>query len=95
MPDDIVPKDERPEDSTPEPDPSGDLPPGIAEVLRQLTGGAELPPEVLDQFKAMGLGDVPPEQFQQVMSAVQALVVRACNFSPRTPQTTSMAASSW
>ncbi len=73
MPDDIVPKDERPEDSTPEPDPSGDLPPGIAEVLRQLTGGAELPPEVLDQFKAMGLGDVPPEQFQQVMSAVQAM----------------------
>ena len=51
--------------TTPEPtgpeEPEG-LPPELAEVLRALTGGAELPPEVVQQLRSMGIDDTDPRR---------------------------------
>jgi len=67
VPDDI----ERPEN---DPQESGaGLPPEMQEALRRLTGGADLPPEVLQQFEQMGLGAIPVDQFEGMMSQVQAM----------------------
>lgn len=62
-----------------DPDRGGDLPPEIAEVLRQLTGGRDLPPQMVEQLKAMGLADADPQALQAMASQVRAM------FDPSTP----------
>lgn len=66
MPDDI----EQPGGDEP---PTGALPPEMQEALRRLTGGAELPPEVMEQLGAMGLGQIPVAQFEGMLSQFQSM----------------------
>lgn len=73
MSDDIRPEDEHPDDIVPDPGSASALPPELADLLRQFTGGVDLPPEVMEQFAAMGLGNVPVGQFEQLLTQVQSM----------------------
>lgn len=66
MPDEIA----QPDDAA---DHSGGLPPEMQEALRRLTGGADLPPEVLEQLGSMGLGQIPVAQFEGMLTQMQSL----------------------
>lgn len=65
MPDDIERSDSSGE-------PAG-LPPEMQEALRRMTGGAELPPEVMEQLASMGLGQIPVAQFEGMLSQFQSM----------------------
>lgn len=55
-----------------EPEDSG-LPPELEEVLRGLTGGRELDPQMLEMMRGMGLDKVDPQMLQMVAGQVQAM----------------------
>ncbi|HRC39871.1 zinc-dependent metalloprotease [Nostocoides sp.] len=61
---------ERPDESA---DPAGGLPPEMLNALRRLTGGADLPPELLQQLETMGLGGIPVEQFEGMLAQFQSM----------------------
>lgn len=50
------------------------LPPELEQVLRGLTGGAELDPQLLSMMRGMGLDQVDPGMLRMVMGQVQAMV---------------------
>lgn len=56
-----------------EPEDSG-LPPELEEVLRGLTGGADLDPRMLEMMRGMGLDQVDPQMLQMVAGQVQAMM---------------------
>lgn len=60
-------------------DPDDGLPEEIAEVLRQLTGGRDLPPQMVEQLRALGIADADPQQLHQMAAQVRAM------FDPSTP----------
>ena len=66
-------------DSQDLPDEPGDsdLPPGLEEVLRGLTGGRELDPQMLEMLRGMGLDKVDPQMLQMVAGQVQAMFAGA------------------
>lgn len=68
MPDELPPGEASPDDES-----AGGLPPDMLESLRRMTGGLDLPPEMLEHFSAMGLGNLPVAQFEGMMSQVQAM----------------------
>ncbi len=49
------------------------LPPELAEVLRSLTGGADLPPEVVQQLRSMGIADADPQAISMMAQQVKAM----------------------
>lgn len=53
--------------------PPGGLPPEMAAALRRMTGGADLPPELLQHLGDMGLGQIPVAQFESMMGQFQAM----------------------
>ncbi len=53
-------------------DETPDLPPGLEEILRGLTGG-EIDPQVADMVRGLGLDRVDPQMLQMVMGQVQAM----------------------
>lgn len=55
-------------------DASVGLPPEMADLLRRMTGGADLPPEVLRQLGDMGLGAIPVDQFESMLGQFQAMM---------------------
>lgn len=60
--------------SNPGPDsPDEGLPPELAEVLRKLTGGAELPQEMIQQLRAMGIADADPAAVSMVAQQLTAM----------------------
>ena len=63
---------DRPDDS----EESG-LPPELEQVLRGLTGGAELDPQMVEMMRNMGLDDVDPQMLQMVAGQVQAMFAGA------------------
>jgi putative hydrolase len=63
-------------DEPDEPDDTG-LPPELEQVLRGLTGGAELDPQMVEMMRGMGLGDVDPQMLQMVAGQVQAMFAGA------------------
>ncbi|NHA66905.1 zinc-dependent metalloprotease [Phycicoccus flavus] len=54
-------------------DETPDLPPEIEQVLRGLTGGGELDPQLAQMMQGMGLDRVDPQMLQMVMGQVQAM----------------------
>lgn len=55
--------------------PSGDdgLPEDLARIFRDLNGGRDLPPEVVDQLKALGITDADPAQVAAMTSQIKAM----------------------
>ncbi len=54
-------------------DETPDLPPELEQMLRGLTGGAELDPQMVAMMRGMGLDRIDPQMLQMVMSQVQAM----------------------
>ncbi len=54
-------------------DETPDLPPELEQVLRGLTGGGEIDPQLLAMVRGMGLDQVDPQMLQMVMGQVQAM----------------------
>lgn len=54
-------------------DQSGELPEEIARVLRDLTGGQELPPQVVEQLKAFGIADADPQALAAMATQMRAM----------------------
>ena len=57
-------------------DPADDasaLPPEIEKLLRDLTGGAPLDPQLASMIQGMGLDKVDPQMLAMVMGQVQAM----------------------
>lgn len=52
---------------------SDDLPEELARILRELTGGADLPPQMVEQLKAMGLADADPAVVSAMAQQVKAM----------------------
>lgn len=59
-----------------EPEDAG-LPPELAEVLKGLTGGQELDPQMVEMMRGMGLDQVDPQMLQMVAGQVQAMFAGA------------------
>ena len=60
--------------STPSGSPGDDgLPPEIAKIFRDLNGGRDLPPQVVEQIKAMGIGDADPAQVAAMTSQITSM----------------------
>lgn len=59
-----------------EPEDSG-LPPELEEVLRGLTGGRDLDPQMVEMMRGMGMDKVDPHMLQMVASQVQAMFAGA------------------
>ncbi|WP_346008366.1 zinc-dependent metalloprotease [Janibacter terrae] len=60
--------------STPSGSPGDDgLPPEIAKIFRDLNGGRDLPPQVVEQLKAMGIADADPAQVAAMTSQVRSM----------------------
>ena len=59
-----------------EPEDSG-LPPELEQVLRGLTGGQELDPQMVEMMRGMGLDEVDPQMLQMVAGQVQAMFAGA------------------
>lgn len=57
----------------------GELPEEIARVLRELTGGADLPPQMVEQLKAMGIADADPQALSAMAGQMRAM------FAPGAP----------
>ena len=49
------------------------LPPELEQVLRGLTGGAAIDPQMVEMMRGMGLADVDPQMLQMVAGQVQAM----------------------
>lgn len=49
------------------------LPPEILEVFRNITGGAEIPPEMLSMMQRSGIGNLDPAMLTAMVSQVQAM----------------------
>ncbi len=56
-----------------DPDEPEGLPPELAEVFRSLTGGADLPPEMVRQLRSMGLADADPAALSMMAQQVRAM----------------------
>ena len=54
-------------------DETPDLPPELEQVLRGLTGGGEIDPQLLAMVRGMGLDQIDPQMLQMVMGQVQAM----------------------
>lgn len=54
-------------------DETPDLPPELEQVLRGLTGGGELDPQLAEMVRGMGLDKVDPQMLQMVVGQVQAM----------------------
>lgn len=70
---------EPPHDITPGPEegePSG-LPPELEEVLRGLTGGAPIDPELASMLQGMGIDQIDPKMLAMVAGQVQAMFASA------------------
>lgn len=74
MPEHDLPVPHDPDDDRPGDDATGGLPPEMADLLRRMTGGADLPPEVLRQLGDMGLGSIPVGQFESMLGQFQAMM---------------------
>ena len=59
-----------------EPEDSG-LPPDLEQVLKGLTGGRDLDPQMLEMMRGMGLDKVDPQMLQMVAGQVQAMFAGA------------------
>ena len=60
--------------STPSGSPGDDgLPPEIARIFRDLNGGRDLPPQVVEQLKAMGIADADPGQVAAMTSQIKSM----------------------
>jgi putative hydrolase len=59
--------------SDPQDDETPDLPPEIAAILRGLTGGDAVDPQMAEMVRSMGLDRVDPQMLQMVMGQVQAM----------------------
>jgi putative hydrolase len=53
--------------------PEGGLPPEIEQLLRGLTGGGELDPNLVSMMREMGLGEIDPQVLSVVAGQVQAM----------------------
>lgn len=53
------------------------LPPEIEQVLRGLTGGRELDPQMVEMMRGMGLDKVDPQMLQMVAGQMQAMMAGA------------------
>ena len=59
---------------TPSGSPGDDgLPPEIARIFRDLNGGRDLPPQVVEQLKAMGIADADPGQVAAMTSQIKSM----------------------
>ncbi|WP_299440995.1 zinc-dependent metalloprotease [uncultured Phycicoccus sp.] len=54
-------------------DETPDLPPELEQMLRGLTGGGEIDPQLAAMVRGMGLDQVDPQMLQMVMGQVQAM----------------------
>ncbi|MFW5472178.1 zinc-dependent metalloprotease [Knoellia sp. CPCC 206450] len=63
---------DRPDDSE-----GSGLPPELEQVLRGLTGGGDLDPQMVEMMRSMGLADVDPQMLQMVAGQVQAMFAGA------------------
>ena len=54
-------------------DETPDLPPELEQVLRGLTGGGEVDPQLAAMVRGMGLDRVDPQMLQMVIGQVQAM----------------------
>lgn len=60
--------------STPSGSPGDDgLPEEIAKIFRELNGGQDLPPQVVEQLKAMGISDADPSQVAAMTSQIKSM----------------------
>ena len=60
--------------STPSGSPGDDgLPPEIMRIFRDLNGGRDLPPQLVEQLRAMGIADADPAQVAAMTSQVKAM----------------------
>lgn len=60
--------------STPSGSPGDDgLPEDLARIFRDLNGGRDLPPQVVEQLKAMGIADADPAQVAAMTSQIKAM----------------------
>lgn len=60
--------------STPSGSPGDDgLPEDIAKIFRDLNGGRDLPPQVVEQLKAMGISDADPAQVAAMTSQIKSM----------------------
>lgn len=60
--------------STPSGSPGDDgLPEDLARIFRDLNGGRDLPPEVVEQLKALGITDADPAQVAAMTSQIKAM----------------------
>jgi len=64
------------QDRPDEPDDTG-LPPELEQVLRGLTGGGALDPQMVEMMRGMGLDKVDPQMLQMVAGQVQAMFAGA------------------
>ncbi|KGN39378.1 zinc-dependent metalloprotease [Knoellia subterranea] len=64
------------QDRPDEPEDSG-LPPELEEVLRGLTGGRDLDPQMLEMMRGMGLDKIDPQTLQMVAGQVQSMFAGA------------------
>src|SRR5699024_306010 len=49
------------------------LPEELARIFRDLNGGRDLPPQVIQQLKAMGIADADPAQVASMTSQIKAM----------------------
>ncbi|MDN5716937.1 MAG: zinc-dependent metalloprotease [Janibacter sp.] len=60
--------------STPSGSPGDDgLPPEIMKIFRDLNGGRDLPPQLVEQLKAMGIADADPAQVAAMTSQIKTM----------------------
>lgn len=60
--------------STPSGSPGDDgLPEDLARIFRELNGGRDLPPEVIEQLKSLGIADADPAQVAAMTSQIKAM----------------------
>ncbi|WP_434966729.1 zinc-dependent metalloprotease [Janibacter indicus] len=60
--------------STPSGSPGDDgLPPEIMKIFRDLNGGRDLPPQLVEQLKAMGIADADPGQVAAMTSQIKTM----------------------
>lgn len=60
--------------STPAGSPGDDgLPPEIMKIFRDLNGGRDLPPQLVEQLKAMGIADADPAQVAAMTSQIKSM----------------------
>lgn len=58
------------------------LPPQIAEVFRNLTGGAPIPPEMVEMLRNSGIADLDPQMLSMMAQQVQTMFSRGPSEDP-------------